>query len=462
MIRRFQSKAIEIVIQRKVSRKTAEAIKVLHLPGIRIVPSYKRFYPKNTLLANVLGFTNVENEGVYGLEKSYDNWLKARSRTITLESNRKGYPIYRKRSSIDTDLDGHNIYLTIEVPIQHIVEYELQRLVRQFKPKYAYAIMSNPNTGAIMAMAQSPSFNPNDRKSMNSDLWRNHMIADVYDPGSVMKPIAIAGALDHGAISSIHERINCENGLWYYRGHSLRDSGFSYDFLRIFEIIKRSSNIGTAKIALRLGEKRLYKVLRSFGFGEKTHIGLAPESSGILRHLNEWDGLSITRFPIGQGISVTPIQMVQAYNILANQGNMMQVHLIDRITDPNTGETHIFRPTIKRDRVIKPGVTHQIIMAMTTVTHPEGTGHRAAIPGYHVAAKTGTSQKLVNSHYSGHRKYVSSFIGMVPAYNPAFVLLVIADEPSTEEYYGSIVCGPTFKRIAEKTLSYLKISPTHH
>ena len=232
-----------------------------------------------------------------------------------------------------------------------------------------------------------------------------------------------------------------------------------YGKLTVAEIIQKSSNIGTAKIALELGEKRLYQTLRRFGFGVRTGINLGGESPGILRSLKRWDRLSITRFPIGQGISVTPLQMVQAYAAIANNGKMMRIRLVDRIVDSETDESISFYPEMK-NFAIRTEAAVDITNALSMVTSDGGTATKASIEGYVVAGKTGTSQKLIDGSYTGHDKYIASFIGFVPADDPAFVLLVIADEPSKKSYYGGTVAAPTFRRISDRTLRYLNI-PRH-
>ena len=458
--RRFNSGAAEVVVKNQVERKLALRLESLRLPGIRYLDRPRRYYPKGQLLANVLGFTDYNNRGAYGIEASCNDILSEKRVEQRYERDRKGRIITSYSPPSQLTVDGDSIYLTIDEPIQHFIETELQRLVDEFMPRAATAIMANPKTGAIMGMAQYPTFSPNQRKRMDPESWRNRMISDVYDPGSTMKCVAIAGALDF-RIVELSSIVDCEQGAWMYANRPLHDSGHEYGELTVAEIIQKSSNIGTAKIALMMGEQRLYQILKRFGFGSKTGIELDNESAGILRHPSAWDRLSITRFPMGQGISVTPLQMVQAYCALANRGKMMQPYIIERIIDSKTGEVSVTKPKVKRF-VIRSKAASDIVTAMTLVTDEDGTAANARVPGYAVAGKTGTSQKLFNGTYSGHGKYTSSFIGFVPANDPAFVLLVLADEPSTGHYYGGTVAAPTFSRIAYHTLRYLAIPPTAH
>ena len=272
-----------------------------------------------------------------------------------------------------------------------------------------------------------------------------------------MKPLVVAGALDRGIVTP-ETRFDCEKGLWFYGGKSLKDS-HPMGILTVSEIIQHSSNIGTAKIALAMGEKTLDEVLRSFGIGSRTGIPLKPETVGIYRPLKLWDTLSITRFPIGQGVAVSPLQLVRGYCMLANGGHPVKLRLVDRIENPATGIEQKM-PLEKHNSIFKDPSTHKkIVEMMKTVTGQGGTAKTAAIRGYYVAGKTGTAQKFVDGAYS-RKKYIANFAGFVPADNPRFVLLVVADEPNGG-IYGGTVAGPTFQTIAERTLKYLNVKPDY-
>jgi len=373
------------------------------------------------------------------------------------ERDRRGIPLTYGRMQIDQARNGKNIYLTIHEQIQNIVEEELDELYQEFKPRAAYAIMVDPFSGNILAMAQRPTFNPNDRRKMDPNAWRNRMIADIFEPGSTMKPFAVAGALDYRLVTPL-TRFDCEKGYWMFAGKPLRDAHY-YGNLTVTEIIQKSSNIGTAKIAIEMGKPRLYQTLRRFGFGEKTGIPIQPESVGIFRQPRKWDSLSISRFPIGQGIAVSPLQLVRAYCALANGGHLIKLRLIDRVSDPDTGEISR-EPGETAPRAYLRRETHQQVLNMLKlVTQEGGTATRAAVKGYDVAGKTGTSQKVIDGQYS-QTKYFATFIGFVPADNPSFVLLVTADEPQGS-YYGGVVAAPTFRRISQKALSFLNVPPKY-
>jgi cell division protein FtsI/penicillin-binding protein 2 len=441
------------------SEKLKEAIQERKFKGIVFQETSKRYYPKNEMLANILGFTNIDRDkviAVIGVEKFFNKLISPTKAKTKYERARDGMPLsYGDRKIMNEVKDGLNVYLTIREPIQAVLEEELDNLVAKWKPRAAYAVLADPYTGNILAIAQRPTYNPNDRNSMNPEAWRNRITEDIFEPGSTMKPIAVAGALDYGVINP-DTRFDCEKGLWFYAGKPLRDA-HPMEILTVSEIIQKSSNIGTAKIALLMGEKRLYNTLRRFGFGKKTGIPLKPETAGIFRPLKRWDSLSITRFPIGQGIAVSPLQLVRAYCALANGGKLVKLRLVDRVENPSTGKEikNPIEPAMKVFRNQK--AQRQILQMMGLVTQEGGTARKAAIEGYSVGGKTGTSQKVINGLYS-HSKFFATFIGFVPVERPAFVLLVTADEPQ-EAHYGGTVSGPTFKRISERTLKYLDIKP---
>ena len=469
---RFSSGRKEIVIKNKVEPLLAERLQRMKLPGMRYVESSVRFYPKDSLLCHVLGFLNHDGSGVAGIEKVYNQTLTPKSSHQVIERTRKAHTIAYLNE--DYAMDGKNIHLTILEPIQALVEEELDRLMKEIGPKACYAIMANPKTGAVMAIAQRPNFNPNNRETMKPELYNPRFLVDVYDPGSTMKGISIAGVLEYNPRASLGYPVDCEGGVWHYGGFPLRDAGHSYGNLKLWEVIQKSSNIGTAKWALTI-KRFQYGLYRDFGFGARTGINLGPESKGILWPEDRWSKVSYTRLPIGQGISVTPLQMVQAYCALANKGNMYQLRIIDKITDPQTGE--ILRNfananNLKKKEVISEETAFQITQALKTVTKKGGTATQAAIPGFDVAGKTGTAQKVVpavrdedgnviqRAHYS-NSLHVSSFIGYVPADDPELVLYIVVDEPPHKRplYYGGYCAAPYFKRIAEQTLNYLNISP---
>lgn len=465
----------EIVVQQHVDISTAtrlqQTIREKRYHGLRLSDAAYRSYPGEALMANLIGFMDYNDRGVSGIEEMMDKWLQPRKGEVIFERIAPGRKRPNGKEIIIPAENGADIYLTTFAPIQQIMEEELSSLVQDYQPLRAYAIMTDPRTGAIMGIAHYPSFNPNDRSTMADPMAvQLHALTLGFEPGSIMKGPSIACALNAG-VCRLDSVYYCERGYWIYGGRSLKDSsGSRYEDISVAEIVKKSSNIGTAKIALDLGEGGLYQGLSSFGFGRRTGVGFYPaqgdpitfakEASGSLRPLENWDKLSVTRFPIGQGVLTTPLQMLEAYNVLANSGVMMQLYVVDRIVKGNVITHHV--PRIK-SRPIMPEAAREITKALALVTEAGGTGTKAAVEGFTVAGKTGTAQKWipasegVKGHYS-HSEYVASFIGFVPAEAPAFTLIVVADTPKNRTY-GGTVCGPTFSRIAERTLSLLQISP---
>jgi cell division protein FtsI (penicillin-binding protein 3) len=442
-----------IPIKKYVSLAQAQIIRNKKLPGVYADDSSRRFYPKGQLLANVLGYTR-DNKGVYALESIWDQDLQPSSQSERVERTRRGKILHTGPPVERPVLDGSSVFLTIDEPIQVIAESELAKLAEKYKPDFAYAIMANPKTGAIMAMAQVPTFNAN-APTRDERAYVNGALRRVYDPGSTMKCISIAGALDYGTVT-LEDEFYCENGRWHeYR---LGDGTHRYDNLTVADIIRLSSNIGTAKIAVAMGDQRIYQSLYRFGFGRPTNLFGGGEVRGNLLHPSTWNKLTITRLAMGHSIDVTPIQMVQAYCGLANQGEIMQLYIIDQIRSV-TGGIRKFEPQL-RNRAVRPHATAAVIQAMKSVTL-DGTGKNARVEGYEVAGKTGTAEKLVNGSYKGHGQYYASFVGFVPADDPAFVLLVGADYPKGA-HYGGTVAAPTWSRIAARTLRYLNVAPTVH
>ena len=421
--------------------------------------SFIRYYPKNKLFSNVLGYTAVLEDKIVaesGVEKIYDTLLKSDSGKTVYERSRDGRRLGDKPLEEKPGHDGQNIYLTLSEPIQTILEEELDKAVEKWQPQAVYAIMADPQ-GNILAMAQRPTFNPNNRSEDDPSAYRNRLIGDLFEPGSIMKPLTVSGALDYGVINA-DSKIDCEKGIWFYGGKQLTDT-HNYGIQDVTGVIRKSSNIGTAKIALLMGKMRLYRTLRKFGLGGKSGIKLRPERDGVLRIPGKWDGLSITRFCIGYGVSVTPVQMLRAYCALANRGRLPKLRLLDRVENTETGEVKKIAPEPAVQIFSKPDTGEKIVNMMVTVTEKGGTATRAAIPGYRVAGKTGTARKFVPGKGYASGKYFASFAGFVPAEKPAFVLVMTFDAPKGSIYGGTVV-APAWKAIAERTLKYMNIPPT--
>jgi cell division protein FtsI/penicillin-binding protein 2 len=473
--KRLSTKTIEgserkiryVVIKKNIDLQTAERIrkdvKDRKFKGVIFENKTKRFYPKNKLLANILGFINVDGNTVVpegGVEKVGNSNMSPTKTVSSIERSRKGVRLSGEEDKIKAVQDGNSVFLTISEPIQMIVEDELDKLMLKFNPEAAYAVMVDPYTGNIMAMAQRPSFDPNDRINMDPKAWRNRITEDSFEPGSIMKSTIVAAAIDMGIITP-DTMIDCEGGRWLFCGKVLGEAaGHGHKIISVTEIIQKSSNVGTAKIGVMMGKDKVYETIRNFGFGYKTGIPLKPEALGIMKKPDRWDGLTISRYPIGQTFTVTPLQMVRAYCVLANGGKLVDLRLIYRHKNPSTGEE------IKMEIIPNPGSVFKnknsdkkIVNMLKLVTKKGGTAEKAAVKGYEVAGKTGTAQKLINGVYSDSQGF-ASFIGFVPADKPAFVLLVTADNPQPV-HYGGLVAAPAFSHIAKKTLRFLNVPPEY-
>lgn len=434
-----------------------EKVKELAFHGVSFTSSYRRSYPKNTMLANILGLTNVSYDTfvpIQGIERSLNDAMTATSGSMVYERARNGRSVTYVNSKSEPTLDGYNIFLTIREPLQAIVEEELDLMCERVKPHAAWALLVDPKTGDVLAAAQRPTFNPNDRSTMTPESSANRLSELALEPGSIMKPFVVSYALDKGFVTP-NSIVDCEQGVWKYAGRLLHDT-HNVGKVPVTEVIKQSSNIGTAKISVMMGAKNLDNALRSFGFGQRTGIQLKPETSGIFRPLEKWDSLSVSRFCIGQGIAVSPLQLARAYCMIANGGYKVNLRIVDRI---ERGDDVRVMPVIRENKSIfaNPTTKKMITDMMIGVTEAGGTCTEAAIEGFHVAGKTGTAQKVINGAYSN--RYYASFVGFVPAEDPKFVLLVTCDDPTVGSRYGGSASGPTFKAIAERALKYMYVQP---
>ncbi len=453
-----------LMLGRTVSITTAAALKEqlaanrIPLGAFSFHDTYARTYPKGRMLANVLGYINIESDidvPQAGLEKQLSDETSPETGRVEIERARDGTPLDYGLQNIDASRDGKNIYLTISEPIQSILEEELDAAYEQWRPDTLYAAIADPD-GNILAMAQRPNFDPDDRSTFSPAAIRTRIAEDSFEPGSIAKPFSIAKALDWNVVTP-EQLIDCEKGRWIYMGKSLSDS-HPYDMLTVGQVIQKSSNIGTAKIALMLGEERVCQSLSMFGFGSKTGLPFPLESSGTKPRIREGDRLTVTRIPIGYGIRVTPLQVLRAYCSLANGGRFTQLRLIDRVEDPETGEV-VHEPVPPPKPLFQnPAALRALIDMMVTVTRPGGTAVNAAVKGYDVAGKTGTSRKYIPGQGYSFREYFASFVGFVPARRPRLVMIVTADNPKGASY-GGIVSAPVFSRTASRVLKLLNVPP---
>jgi cell division protein FtsI (penicillin-binding protein 3) len=454
---RLESKKNFVWIKRKINPDQVHHLKQLKLEGVGFLSESKRFYPKRHLLGQILGFAGLDNQGLEGIELKYDSSLKGERGWIIVERDAMGRSIFPKGLEYISPSRGKDLVLTIDEVIQHIAERELGTAMQQTSAANGSVIVMDPKTGAILAMAVQPSFNPNNIKRYNAKHWRNRTITDPFEPGSTFKIVAAAAALQEGATTP-GELIYCEKGKMKMGGRFIHDHE-KYGNLTFAEVIQKSSNIGTAKVAMRLGEEKLYRYIRMFGFGEKTGIDLVGESPGLVREPKRWSGRSLASIAFGQEISVTPIQLITAYAAVANGGWSVQPHIVSEVREPDGVALKRFSAEARR-RVLNPETARGLAKILEGTVAKGGTGEKAALKGFSVAGKTGTAQKVDpdTKRYSS-REFISSFVGFVPSDDPLLVILVVVDSPDGEAWGGS-VAAPVFKRIAEQSLEYLGVLPS--
>lgn len=454
LLKKLQSNKGFVWLQRRISPDLRARIQGLELEGINFVKETKRFYPNSETASHLLGFTGLDPAGLEGIERKYDSTILGNAGYLITERDALGRDIDFKGAVVKGASTGNSLILTVDRNIQYIAERELAKAVTGNRAKNGVAIVMEPASGKILAMANYPAFNPNAVQQYPPHALRNRSISDSYEPGSTFKTILMAAALEEKVVRP-GDSFFCENGSYHVSGRTIHDT-HSYGTLSAAEIIKYSSNIGAAKIGSRLGADRLYSYLKSFGFGEKTDIDLPGEAMGTVRNRSQWYGIDLATISFGQGVTATPLQITTAISAIANGGMIMKPYVVDRIVHENGAVAKQMGPEAKR-RVISTVTSQTLARMMEGVTLTGGTGMSAAVDGYRVAGKTGTSQKVdpVTRAYSVNKR-VASFVGFVPLKDPRLTILVVIDEPQTSPY-GGVVAAPAFSAIASQTLRYLHV-----
>lgn len=443
-------------LKRRVSPSEADAVRALALPGVELVKESRRYYPNRELGAHVVGFAGIDANGLEGIEKELDDQLSGDREAAKGLTDARGRIVFSEGAAGLKGLVGNTVQLTIDSQLQNIAERELSNAVRVFEAKSGHAIVMDPATGEILALANAPTFDPNLSGASTIEQRRNRAVLDVYEPGSTFKVFTLAAALNSGKVRPA-EKFFCENGRLEIFDVVIHDDHRD-GWLSATECLKRSSNICFAKIAERLTKERFYYYIRRFGFGEKTHVALPSESPGMLTHYRKWYDVDAATIAFGQGIGVTGIQMAAALGAIANGGNLMQPQLVRAVRDPEGEDVRRVAPEMRR-RVVSRYTARLVADMMTSVTEAGGTGEQGALDGFLVAGKTGTAQKS-----NGHRgyakdKWVASFFAFVPADRPRLLVSVVIDEPLISQY-GGVVAAPTVRRIADQGLRYLGVPPT--
>jgi cell division protein FtsI/penicillin-binding protein 2 len=451
-----------IVLKREVAKANSDSLRqkmrAKNLRGLYFEQDASRIYPNGSMLCHVIGFTDFEHRGIQGVEGSLDEYLRGQDGYRYIEHNRTGQEIVLYRGQERAPRNGYRVHLTVDLNLQNIVENEIDAAMREYSPKKAMIILMRPQTGEILAMANRPAFDLNRRSDAKPEQMKNRAICDMMEPGSTFKIVTAAAALNEHRFG-LDSYIFCENGVWNYGGTALHDHAAFKD-LSVKDILVKSSNIGAAKMAVSIGDQKFYEYIRRFGFGERTGVELPGEIPGVIRSPQSWSKISITRIPMGHEIGVTPLQMATAMSAIANGGKLMTPRIVKSITDSEGKTISTLKPIVLR-QVISPQTANQIGTALRGVVSDRGTAAAAAVPGFTIAGKTGTAQKV--GPHGGYEKgkEVVSFCGYLPAENPQFVGLVVLDDAQTksEQNYGGTVAGPIFSHIAEKAARYLDLEP---
>ena len=432
-----------VYVRRQVSPETGERIAALKLPGIHQEKEYRRFYPTGDMTAHIVGFTGVDDKGLGGVELAFQPSLLGRPGNRTVIRDRRGN-IIEDVGATRPPQDGKEIRLALDSKIQYLAYSQLKATIDQHKAKAGGAVVIDARNGEILALANWPTYNPNNRQKLSGAQLRNRAITDTYEPGSVMKPFIAALALDQGKVN-VNTPINTAPGRMTIGRATISDS-HPHAVLSVAEVIQKSSNIGTAKIALSFPPREMWELFDKLGFGQAPNLGFPGEVSGRLRPWKNWRPIEQATMSYGHGIAVSLIQMARAYTVFASDGDLMPLSLL-RVDDAPVRGVPIFsQQTVREMRLM-----------LEMAVQPEGTAPRARVAGYRVGGKTGTAYKIEGGVYA--RKYISSFVGIAPISDPRLVVAVMIDEPSVGGHYGGSVAGPAFSNITAGALRTLGIPP---
>ncbi|HEX8171093.1 MAG TPA: penicillin-binding transpeptidase domain-containing protein [Thermoanaerobaculia bacterium] len=443
-------------IARQLPLEVTAEVRRLNLPGIYFLEAHRRSYPRGVLGANVIGYTGLDGEGLAGIEHSFDGYARGTPGKVTLlKDARKGMYLVGGDGA-NRPRDGHHIVLTIDSVVQFIAERALQKAVERYHAAGASAIVMDPNSGEILAMVSLPTFDPNHFADAPRIAWRNRNVQDLYEPGSTFKIVTASAGLEERIVTP-SQILDCGNGAITVANVTIHEhDGHRYGLLSFEDVIVNSSNVGTVRVGLALGQQRFYDWIRRFGFGQRTGIPLPGESSGLLRGTDRWTAVSTASIAIGQEIGVTPLQIVRAVSAVATGGTLVEPRIVQRVVD-DAGKV-VYEPPRHAPQRVMSEKTAAVLNEILKNVVARGTGEKAALAEHVVAGKTGTAQKAGRGGYSPDR-FVGSFAGYVPADRPRVAILVVVDEPRGE-YYGGAVAAPVFREIAEGTLRYLGVPPS--
>ena len=448
---------IDRMMEPEKSKAVAQLIEDKNLEGLNFVEESKRYYPNGNLAAQVLGFVGTDDKGLDGLEMVLDDELKGGVQQEIVATDNKGNAIFGSVLSKFLPDKGKSVTLTIDATIQFIAERALDKAMEDTGAKHASVIVMDPKTGEILAMANRPTYDPNHYSQGSEEDFKNIAVTNLYEPGSTFKPIIASAALASGKWKL--DQVYNDKGAFAANGHIIRNwDGEGYGPVRLLDILKYSLNTGMAEIGTLTGADILSKYIRDYGFGSETGIELPGEGAGILYNPEDMSKLDVATMSIGQGIAVTPLQMVRAFGALANGGAMMKPHIIKSYSNSQGDVTSTTETSVVGQPV--PAETVKTIVDILEKEVSEGGGTKAMVEGYHFAGKTGTAQKLDTKH-GGYLdgQYIASFIGFGPVEDPKFVVLVVIDDPQKGSYYGSQIVAPVFKDIVSQLVRYYQMSP---
>ena len=450
-----------VKLREGVDEPTFAKIQQLNVQGLSFERVYRRVYPSGGLAAHVIGYLNKEGNPVTGTERNFDLYLKGQDGWIESEKDGARRELAQFRTREVPVRDGNDVVLTIDSVVQHIIEDELKTIAAKFSPHFATIIASDPQTGAILGMANYPSFDLNNYSKAPVEAQRNYAITDRIEPGSTFKIVAVGAALDQGLVTPQTE-FDCGSPTIDYKGRTIKlpKEDEVYNMLSVANIVAHSSNRGAAQLAMLMGEDKFYEYAQKFGFGQKTRFQLGSEVHGTLAPPSQWDGLTISRMPMGHSVDATPLQIHMAMSAVANGGALLRPQIIKEIRDSEGNVIRTFEPE-KREQVIKPSTAALLAQLLTGVVRV-GTAKGFDIDGFEVAGKTGTTQKLVDGKYVSNR-HTGSFVGFFPASRPQIVLSVIVDDGKVSTgdrtAWGRVVAAPYFHHIAEQLIQYFEIKP---
>jgi cell division protein FtsI (penicillin-binding protein 3) len=432
-----------LYLKRHLNPEQAEQVLALELPGINVQREYRRYYPASEVTGHLVGFTNIDDEGQEGLELAFNHWLAGESGAKRVLKDRLGRSI-ENVESIRPARHGKDLKTSIDLRLQYLAYRSLKAAIKTHEARSGSIVVLDVKTGEVLAIVNQPTYNPNDRSQFVAERYRNRAITDIFEPGSSIKPLVVAAALESGQYRP-SSTVDTAPGYVTVGAKKIEDS-HNLGRVSLTTILARSSNVGVTKLAMTLEPDQLWDTMTQFGFGALTTSGFPGESAGMLTHFNHWQPISQATLAYGYGVSVTPLQLAQAYAVIGDHGNMRPISLVG-LDQPNEG-----------DQVISEDTAVAVRRMLEEVVRPGGTGTKASVDGYRIAGKTGTAWKFAAGGYS-EDKYISIFAGLAPASDPRLATVVVIDEPHGELYYGSDVAAPVFADVMTESLRLLAVAP---